>query len=210
MKNLVLLGAPGSGKGTQSAKLKDGKGYKHVSTGDLLRSEIAKGSELGAEVKKVMDEGKLVSDELVVKLLKANVNLTENAYIFDGYPRNIAQAQTLDSEILDGAEYLAIYFKVDTEKIIKRLTSRRVSPDGKNIYNLLTNPPKQEGICDVTGEKLIHRDDDREEVIRNRMSVFEETIGPVLDFYSKKGILKEISADNGVDEVYNVILGFIG
>lgn len=205
MKSLVFIGAPGSGKGTQSAKLKEQKNYRHVSTGDLLRAEVASGSELGNELKAVMESGDLVGDELVVKLLKANINLSENAYIFDGYPRNIDQAKTLDGEILAGNEYMAVYFKVDTDKLVARLTNRRVSPDGKNIYNLLTNPPKVEGICDVTGEKLIHRDDDKEETIRNRMNVYEQTVGPVLEFYQNKGILKEIQADRAVDEVYSEI-----
>ena len=116
MKNLIFLGAPGSGKGTQSAILKE-QGYNHVSTGDLLRSEIASGSELGNKVKSVMDAGNLVSDELVVELLKANLDLENKKYIFDGYPRNIAQAKTLN-EIIAGHEYLAVYFKLDTEKLV--------------------------------------------------------------------------------------------
>ncbi|MBL7664234.1 MAG: adenylate kinase [Bacteriovoracaceae bacterium] len=209
MKNLIFIGAPGSGKGTQSKKLMEDKGFKHVSTGDLLRAEISKKSKLGLEIKGVMDEGKLVSDELVIKLLQANVDLKKYKYIFDGYPRNIAQAKTLDSAVLDKSEYLAIYFKVDTEKLVERLTNRRVTADGKHIYNLLTNPPKVAGKCDVTGEALIQRDDDKEEVIRKRMKVYEESIGPVLDFYSKKGSLKQISAEKSVDKVYTEILKFL-
>ncbi len=209
MKNLVFIGAPGSGKGTQSAKLKEEKSFFHVSTGDLLRAEVAKQSELGKELKSVMEQGKLVSDELVVKLLKANIDLEKSAYIFDGYPRNIAQAKTLDSEILAEHGYTAIYFKVDTDKLVQRLTNRRVTKDGKHIYNLLTNPPKKDGICDVTGQELVQRDDDKEEVIRKRMGVFEETVGPVLEFYKNKGILKEIQADRSVSEVYSDIEKFL-
>ncbi len=209
MKNLLFIVAPGSGKGTQSALLKEKKGYNHVSTGDLLRAEVSKASDLGTEIKKVMDEGQLASDELVIKLLKANIDLENNKYIFDGCPRNIAQAKTLDSEVLNGAEYLAVYFQVDTEKVVKRLTNRRVSPDGKNIYNLLTSPPKKEGICDVSGAALIQRDDDKEEVIRKRIGVFEGTINPVLDFYKEKGILKTVVADQKVEEVYEEITQFL-
>jgi adenylate kinase len=204
-KNLVLIGAPGSGKGTQSAILKNDHGYGHISTGDLLRAEIAKESELGKRVKSVMDAGQLVSDELVVELIKTNINLETSQYIFDGYPRNIAQAQTLDSEILKGHDYAVIYFNVDVEKLLDRLTNRRVSEDGKHIYNLVTNPPKVDGICDVTGQPLHHRKDDKEEVIRDRMDVFANTVGPMLDFYKDKGLYNEINADHPVKAVLEQI-----
>lgn len=205
MNNLILLGAPGSGKGTQSAKLVSGKGYSHVSTGNLLREEIAKESELGNKVKEVMESGQLVSDELVVELLKANLNLAESSYIFDGYPRNLAQAQTL-STILDGVAFTAVYFSLDTEILVERLGNRRVTKDGKHIYNLITNPPKKSGVCDVTGEPLLQRDDDREEVVRKRMTVFEETITPVLDYYRGLNKLIEIDANNSLESVYDELV----
>jgi len=209
MKHLVFLGAPGSGKGTQSSKLKDEKSFVHVSTGDLLRKEIAAKSELGMRVKSVMDAGQLVSDGLVVELLKANIDLKKNQYIFDGYPRNLVQAKTLHEQILQGHDYTAIYFSVDTDKLVERLTNRRVTKDGKQIYNLITNPPKVAGICDVTGEPLIHRDDDKEEVIRNRMDVFTSTIEPVLEFYQDLKILKKLEADQDVEMVYESILDIL-
>lgn len=207
-KHLILLGAPGSGKGTQSAKLKEA-GYSHVSTGDLLRGEIAKGSDLGNRVKEVMDKGQLVSDELVVELLKANLDLNNSTYIFDGYPRNYKQAETLDG-ILSGHDYLAVYFKLDLDILVERITNRRTTKDGKHIYNLKTNPPKVEGICDVTGESLIQRDDDKEEVVRERMNVFEATIDPILEFFSKNGHLAQVNADQDLDQVYNEIIKAIG
>lgn len=199
MKSLIFLGAPGSGKGTQSAILKK-DGYTHVSTGDLLRSEIASGSELGQRVKGVMDAGQLVSDDLVVELLKANLDLANKKYIFDGYPRNLAQAKTLNA-ILDGNEFLAVYFKLDTDMLVERITNRRTTKDGKHIYNLKTNPPKVEGVCDVTGEALIHRADDTEDVVRNRMKVFEDNMSEVFSLYSDLGSLVEINADQEVDSV---------
>lgn len=199
MKNLIFLGAPGSGKGTQSAILK-GDGYSHVSTGDLLRSEIASGSELGQKVKSVMDAGQLVSDELVVELLKANLDLANKKYIFDGYPRNIAQAKTLNA-ILDGNEFLAVYFKLDTDMLVERITNRRTTKDGKHIYNLKTNPPKVAGKCDVTGEDLIQRADDTEQVVRNRMKVFEDNMKEVVSLYSNLGVLVEVNADQDVENV---------
>ena len=209
MKNLILLGAPGSGKGTQSAKLVEELGYHHVSTGNLLREEIAKQSDLGKRVKEVMDAGQLVSDELVVELLKANLSLSENSYIFDGYPRNEAQAETLNS-ILEGHQYLAVYFNLDTDKLVERLTNRRVTKDGKHIYNLKTNPPKVAGVCDITGEELIQRDDDKEEVVRDRMKVFENSMGPVVGKYRELGKLIEVNADQSPDAVFAEIKSKIG
>ena len=208
MQNLIFLGAPGSGKGTQSAKLVDGKGYNHVSTGNLLRAEIAKESDLGIKIKDVMESGDLVSDDLVVELLKANLDLDSSTYIFDGYPRNLEQAKTL-SGILDGCAYKAVYFELNTEKLVERLCNRRVTKDGKYIYNIITNKPKHEGVCDVTGEPLIQRDDDKEDVVRNRMEVFENTIQPVLGFYKDQGKLEILKADQGLDEVYANLLAKI-
>ena len=179
-------------------------GYFHVSTGNLLRDEIARESELGKRVKAVMDAGQLVSDELVVELLKANLNLSENSYIFDGYPRNEVQAETLNG-ILEGHQYLAVYFKLDTENLVERLTNRRVTKDGKHIYNLKTNPPKVAGVCDITGEELIQRDDDKEEVVRDRMKVFDSTMGPVIDKYRKLGKVVEVNADQSPEAVFTEI-----
>jgi len=207
-KHLILLGAPGSGKGTQSSKLKE-VGYSHVSTGDLLRAEIAKESDLGKRVKDVMDKGQLVSDDLVVELLKANLDLDNTTYIFDGYPRNYKQAETLDG-ILKGHDYLVVYFKLNLDILVERITNRRTTKDGKNIYNLKTNPPKVEGVCDVTGDPLIQRDDDKEEVVRERMNVFEATIDPILEFFNKNGHLATIDADQDLDQVYKEIINKIG
>lgn len=207
MKNVVFLGAPGSGKGTQSLRLLK-EGFSHISTGNLLRSEIKKGTDLGLKVKKVLDDGQLVSDDLVVDLLKANLDLDNARYVFDGYPRNLNQAKTLDL-ILDGTAYTALYLKVDTEVLVDRLRNRRMTADGKYIYNLETNPPKVAGICDVTGEKLVQRDDDKEEVVRKRMEVFEGTIEPVLSFYESEGKLKVIDAQKTVQEIEGEILGAV-
>lgn len=204
VSHLIFLGAPGSGKGTQSAKLVSKNGYNHVSTGNLLREEIAAGTELGLKVKSVMDAGNLVSDELVVELLK-NLNLKTESYIFDGYPRNIAQAKTL-TEILGDSEHKAVYFELNTDSLVKRLTNRRVTKDGKHIYNLDSNPPKVAGICDISGEELIHRHDDKEDVIRSRMEVFGKTIDPILDFYKEQGKLLVVDANGSLEVVYDEII----
>jgi adenylate kinase len=204
--HLIFIGAPGSGKGTQANKLTADRGFKHISTGDLLRSEIAKQSALGLEVKKVMDEGKLVSDDLVIRLLQANVNLTQSQYIFDGYPRNLAQAQTLDKEVLKGSPSLAVYFEIDMAKLIERLANRRTCKNCGAIYNLISKMPKVTGVCDVCGSTdLVQRADDKEEVITNRLKVFKDTIDPVLKYYQDLGRLMKVDAEGSVDGIYNQI-----
>lgn len=205
-KHLIFIGAPGSGKGTQATKLVQEASFKHISTGDLLRSEIAKGSDLGKEVKKVIDAGQLVSDDLVIRLLQANINLASSSYIFDGYPRNLAQAKTLDEKVLKGADSLAVYFEINTGKLVERLTNRRTCKDCGSIYNLVSKKPKIMGVCDQCGGKnLVQRDDDKEEVIKNRLSVFENTISPVLSYYQDLGRLMRVDAEKSVDEIFNQI-----
>lgn len=205
-KHLIFIGAPGSGKGTQATKLVQEASFKHISTGDLLRSEIAKGSDLGKEVKQVIDAGQLVSDDLVIRLLQANINLASSSYIFDGYPRNLAQAKTLDEKVLKGADSLAVYFEINTGKLVERLTNRRTCKDCGSIYNLVSKKPKIMGVCDQCGGKnLVQRDDDKEEVIKNRLSVFENTISPVLSYYQDLGRLMRVDAEKSVDEIFNQI-----
>jgi len=208
MKHLVLIGAAGSGKGTQAARLVSDKGYKHISTGDLLRSEISSGSELGKKVKGVMDSGALVSDELVIELIHANTNLDKNAYVFDGYPRNLAQAQTLDKEVLKGRPSLAVYFKIDMGKLVARLTNRRTCKTCGAIYNLITQPPAKTGVCDKCGgTNLVHRDDDKEEAIKKRLDIFQQNTQPVLEHYKTGGRLLEVNAEAPIDSVFSQILG---
>lgn len=208
MKNLIFLGAPGSGKGTQAAKLVSGKNYKHISTGNLLRDEIAKETELGLKVKSVMDAGQLVSDDLVVELLKANLSFGDSKYIFDGYPRNLEQAKTL-SGILGNNSFTAVYFELDTEKLVDRLCNRRVTKDGRHIYNLVTNPPEVDGVCDITGEALVHRDDDKEDIVRSRMEIFQNSINPILSFYDSSDNLDRIEASQGMNLVYDELISKI-
>lgn len=204
--HLIFIGAPGSGKGTQANKFVADRNFKHISTGDLLRSEISKMSPLGLEVKKVMDEGKLVSDDLVIRLLQANVNLTASQYIFDGYPRNLAQAQTLDKEVLKGAPSLAVYFEINMTKLVERLTNRRTCKNCGAIYNLISKKPKVMGVCDQCGgTDLVQRADDKEDVIKNRLTVFQDTIDPVIKYYQDLGRLMKVDAEGSVDEIYNMI-----
>jgi adenylate kinase len=204
--HLIFIGAPGSGKGTQASKFVEEKSFRHVSTGDLLRSEIQKQSTLGLEVKKVMDAGELVSDDLVIRLLKANVDLNSAQYIFDGYPRNIAQAITLGDEILKVSPFIVVYFEINLGKLVERLTNRRTCKDCGAIYNLLSKKPKIEGQCDQCGStELKQRADDKEDVILNRLQVFQGTVEPVLKYYQDLGRLMRVDAENTPDEIFKQI-----
>lgn len=204
--HLIFIGAPGSGKGTQASKLVADRGFKHISTGDLLRAEIAKQSALGLEVKKVMDAGQLVSDDLVIRLLQANIDLNASQYIFDGYPRNIAQAQTLDKEVLKGSASMAVYFEINMSKLVERLTNRRTCKDCGAIYNLISKKPKITGTCDQCGgTNLVQRADDKEDVITNRLKVFQDTVDPVLKYYQDLGRLMKVDAELSPDVIFNQI-----
>lgn len=199
---LIFLGAPGSGKGTQAAWLVKEKGLSHLSTGDLLREEVAKGTELGKKVSEIMSSGNLVDDDTVMELLKNNCDLANHSYIFDGYPRNIEQVKVLDDKFLKSVSYHCLYFKVDTDKLVRRITARRVCSNCNSIYNVISLPPKQEGVCDSCGESaLMQRKDDTEEVVKNRIEVFLKTMVPVLEYYQEKNALTEINASNDVEEV---------
>lgn len=204
--HLIFIGAPGSGKGTQAGKFVADKGFKHISTGDLLRAEIAKKSTLGLEVKKVMDEGQLVSDDLVIRLLQANVDLAAHQYIFDGYPRNLSQAQTLDKEVLKGSPSISVYFEIDVARLVERLTNRRTCGNCGAIYNLISKKPKMTGTCDQCGgTDLKQRADDKEDVIKNRLQVFQDTVSPVLKYYQDLGRLIKVDAELSPDAIFNLI-----
>jgi len=206
---LILLGAPGSGKGTQAQMLTTKFGFKHVSTGDLLRDEVEKGSELGKKVKAIIDGGNLVDDFTVLELLKANCNLKENVYIFDGFPRNLEQAKLLNEVLLSDSKFLAVYFEIDLNLLIERVVNRRVAPKSGEIYNLISKPPKNTGVCDISGEELVHRKDDNEETVRNRMAVFNENIKSVLDFYEGMETLEKISVTDSVDAAHGKVCEII-
>lgn len=209
--HLIILGAPGSGKGTQAARLVE-KGFKHVSTGDLLRSEIAKGSELGQKVSDIISKGNLVDDRTVMALLKANCEVDKVSYIFDGFPRNVAQAEMLEAELLEGKKTKAIYFKIDFDVLIKRVINRRTCAKCGEIYNLETKPPRVSGTCDKCGavDSLSQRKDDTVEVVTNRLQIFKDTVDPMLEFYKNKGILVEVDASRQVDEVFSDLENYIG
>ena len=202
---LILMGAPGSGKGTQAEKLMDEFGCQQISTGVLLRQAIESGSELGRKVQKIMSEGLLVSDEIVLDLIKSELSeLDENGFLLDGYPRNINQAQSLNEllENIDKPLDYSILIDVPSEILIKRLSGRRTcSLTGKtlNIYFSSENEIDQ---CLSKGGELLQRDDDNEESITKRIEVYEEQTEPMVDFYRSNGLLHTIDGEGSVDDVY--------
>ena len=180
---IILLGAPGAGKGTQAQFLCEQFGIPQISTGDMLRAAVAEGSELGLQAKSIMDSGGLVSDELIINLVKARLQQPdcEAGCLFDGFPRTIPQAQAMvDANI---AVDHVIEIAVDDEEIVGRLSGRRVHPASGRIYHVVHNPPVEDGKDDVTGEPLMQRDDDQEETVRKRLSVYQQQTRPLVDFY---------------------------
>ena len=201
-QQFIFLGAPGAGKGTQASILVEKYGLKHISTGNLLRNEITSNSPLGKRVKTTLDKGKLVDDETVLELLKANCNLEEDSYVFDGLPRNINQAKSLDKSILKEAPSKAFYFRITTEYLLKRLVNRRNCDKCGEIFNLITKPPKQEGVCDKCGHTpLVHRKDDKKEVVEKRLTTFHKEIDPIIEYYKSDERLIELDASQDSDRV---------
>jgi len=192
---IVLLGPPGGGKGTQAKKLVDVFGMRHVSVGDVLREEVKKGSELGAQVKEVMAAGELVSDELVGRIIRNLIKETVGETILlDGYPRNTPQAEFLDS-ITDGESVYAVNISVEEAQVMRRLSGRRFCPNCGKIYNTYFSPPVRPGICDDCGTELLRRPDDREEVIAERLRVYREQTRPVIDFFRSKAHYFEVDGN---------------
>ncbi|TFH88632.1 adenylate kinase [Billgrantia azerbaijanica] len=182
---LILLGAPGAGKGTQAQFICERFKIPQISTGDMLRAAVKEGSELGLKVKEIMTTGGLVSDEIIIALVKERISQPdcENGFLFDGFPRTIPQAEAMKEAGVKIDHVLEI--AVDDEEIVKRLAGRRVHPDSGRVYHVEYNPPKEPGKDDVTGEPLIQRDDDRESTVRNRLAVYHEQTAPLVDYYQQ-------------------------
>jgi adenylate kinase len=205
----VLLGAPGSGKGTQGVVLSKKYNIPQVSTGDLLRAAVAAGSELGKKAKTAMDAGALVSDDIVIGLIKERLaeNDAKNGYILDGFPRNIAQAEALDAMLAELNQPLqgVILLDVAFDELLQRLTGRRTCKNCGAIYNVHLSPPKIEGRCDICGGELFQRADDNEETIGNRLNVYQQQTAPLIDFYSKQDKLYKIAGVGDVDEIAQAV-----
>ena len=202
---VLLLGAPGVGKGTQAKSLMAEFGIPQISTGDLLRGNIAKGTELGKAARSLMDQGQLVSDDLVNQMVAERLAQPDVArgYILDGFPRTINQAEWVDREIASKAGTLpivAISIIVSYDQLLHRITGRRISPAGR-IYNIYSNPPVVPGICDVDGSALVQRSDDSEAVFTERMKTFETQTAPVIEHYRKQGRFEEVNGDQAVEQV---------
>lgn len=181
---IILLGAPGAGKGTQAQFIKEKYGIPQISTGDMLRAAVKAGTEMGLQAKKKMDAGELVSDDIIIGIVKERVKESdcENGYLLDGFPRTIPQADAMRENSID-VDYV-VEIDVEHEEIVKRLSGRRVHPESGRVYHVTYNPPKEEGKDDVTGEPLIQRDDDQEDTIRRRLAVYEDQTRPLVDYYS--------------------------
>ncbi len=206
---LILLGPPGSGKGTQAELFENRLGLKKISTGDILRDAIRKGTELGKLAKEHINRGELVPDDVVVALVEEALEKTSDGYILDGFPRTIEQAKRLDRilEKLGKKLDAAVLFAVPDEEIIKRLSARRVCPKCHAVYNMVTKPPKRDEICDICGTPLVMRDDDKPETVRRRIEVYRRDTEPLVDFYRNRGLLVEVKAEGDPEEVFNFIIG---
>ena len=202
MNIVILLGAPGSGKGTVAGKLASEKAnLKHVSSGDLLRGAVAKGTEAGKQAKEAMEAGKLVADELIATMIKDVVAETTGdvTMLLDGFPRNLAQAKILDE--MGAPVKSAVLIDVPDEIIQDRIAGRRTCPKCKAGYHVKNLPPKVEGICDVCGEKLTIRKDDNPDTVKDRLVVYHQQTEPLIAFYKEKGLLKTVDGMTGVDNV---------
>ena len=211
---IIMLGAPGAGKGTQAKMIAEKYSVPHVSTGDIFRANIKNGTELGKEAKKYMDQGLLVPDELTVKILLDRVAQDDckNGYVLDGFPRTIPQAQVLDkalSELDDAIDY-AINVDVPDENIIRRMGGRRACLTCGATYHVEHIPPKKEGICDACGSELVLRDDDKPETVKNRLDVYHKQTQPLIDFYEAKGILKSVDCTVPMEDVFAAITEILG
>lgn len=211
---IIMLGAPGAGKGTQAKMIADKYSVPHVSTGDIFRANIKNGTELGMEAKKYMDQGLLVPDELTVKILLDRVSQEDckNGYVLDGFPRTIPQAEVLDNALTELGESIdyAIDVDVPDENIIARMSGRRACLSCGATYHIEHIPPKTEGICDRCGKELVLRDDDKPETVKNRLDVYHKQTQPLIDFYTEKGVLKTVDGTQAMQDVFTSIVSILG
>jgi adenylate kinase len=211
--NLILLGPPGSGKGTQGESLQDDLRLPYYATGDILRTAIKEGTEIGAKAKEYMDRGDLVPDDVIIGVIAERVQGEEagDGFILDGFPRTVPQAEALEDEIekLGRKMTAAILIEVPEEEIVRRLSGRRTCEQGGHVFHVDFNPPKQEGVCDVDGSKLIVRDDDKPEVVQQRLSQYREKTEPLIDYYEDLGILQKVDGTEAPENVAEQIRGLL-
>ena len=210
---IIMLGAPGAGKGTQAQMIAEKFNIPHISTGDIFRANIKNGTELGKKAKEFMDKGLLVPDELTVQLRLDRVanDDCKNGYVLDGFPRTIPQADVLDAELtkLGDKVDFAVNVDVPDENIVRRMSGRRACLKCGATYHIEHIPPKKEGICDKCGSELVQREDDKPETVQNRLSVYPEQTQPLIDYYDKKNILRTVDGTKDMQEVFNEIVNIL-
>jgi adenylate kinase len=205
--NLILLGPPGAGKGTQAERLRDDFGIPHISTGDILRAQVAEGTELGEQAKRYMDAGDLVPDDVIIGMITERIadGDARDGFLLDGFPRNSQQAEALSEALENLGRRLTsvLLIEVPDEEVVRRLAGRRVCvKNPSHIYHVEFDPPKHEGVCDQDGSRLIHRDDDKEETIRRRLEVYHSQTEPLVDYYDRAGLLRRFDGRRSPDEVH--------
>lgn len=207
---ILILGAPGAGKGTQSDIISKKLNIPHISTGDILRKEISQGTELGKKVKEYVESGRLVPDEIIADILLNELknDVYKNGYILDGFPRNIDQAKILENKGISFDRVVLI--DTSEDEVLKRLSGRRVCEKCGAVYNIYYNKPKIDGICDNCGGKLIQRDDDKEDVVKRRFEVFYNQTMPVIKYYEEKGILIKVNGNKSLDDIKSEIFKLLG
>ncbi len=211
---IIMLGAPGAGKGTQAKQIADKYGIPHISTGDIFRANIKNGTELGKKAKEYMDQGALVPDELTCDLVMDRIaqDDAKNGFVLDGFPRTIPQAEALTAALEKIGQKMDFAIDVDVpdENIVNRMSGRRACLNCGATYHIVSIPPKQEGICDRCGSEIVLRDDDKPETVQKRLTVYHEQTQPLIDYYKKQGILQSVDGTVPMEEVFRSIVAILG
>jgi adenylate kinase len=212
--NLVLMGLPGAGKGTQAERIVDKYGIPHISTGDMFRAAIKEGTELGLKAKSFMDKGELVPDEVTIGIVRERLAKDDckKGFLLDGFPRTVPQAEALEELLKELNRNIDYVINIDVNKdiLMERLTGRRICKNCGSTYHLVFNPPREEGVCDKCGGELYQRADDNPETVENRLEVNIKQQQPLLDFYEKKGYLRNINGQQDIDQVFSDIQDLLG
>ncbi|MDO4329346.1 MAG: adenylate kinase [Lachnospiraceae bacterium] len=211
---LIMLGAPGAGKGTQAKKIAEKYQIPHISTGDIFRANIKAGTELGMKAKSYMDQGQLVPDEVTIGMLLDRISQddSKNGYVLDGFPRTIPQAESLTAALTERGEKIdyAVNVDVPDENIVNRMSGRRACIGCGATYHIVYNAPKKENVCDTCGEKLVLRDDDKPETVQKRLGVYHDQTQPLIDYYKKAGVLAEVDGTQDMEKVFQDIVEILG